>query len=139
MNCQITHPWLDTSRFPLVEIRYPEKVADSDLEAFLLLYETFLESFRGPYAAVVDFSAIFTATQSQRRIYALSERRIRDIAHRKCRGVAMIVDNSLMRGCIAAVYWMSKPNYPYKVFSTRRTAVQWAYGQLDDQRTQPSA
>lgn len=119
------HPWLDVTHAPVYIARLPPKMLDSELEEYFFAVEKFFLNHDGRYALVTDTSFVQSATASQRRLVAESDIRLRDHDRQWCAGAGIVAKTALIRGAITAIYWISPPVYPYRVFSNLTEAVVW--------------
>lgn len=119
------HEWLDVMHAPVYIARLPQKVQDAELRAYLTAVEEFFLRHEGKYSLVTDASFVQSATATQRRIVADSDIRLREHDRKWCAGAGIVAKSALMRGAITAIYWMSPPVYPYRVFSNLTEAVVW--------------
>lgn len=46
------------------------------------------------------------------------------------RGEATVLESALVRGGLTAIYWLSPPGYPWKIFGDMSEALHWAQAQL---------
>ena len=125
------HPWLDTTRAPVYVACIPQRVHDADLIAHFQAVEAFLRERPERYAYVSDVSFVQSATATQRRIVADADKRLQDFDKQWLAGMAIVAKSALMRGAVTAVYWLSPPVYPYRVFSNLTEAIVWARNQLE--------
>jgi hypothetical protein len=134
-----SHPWIDASRAPLYVVTYPEAPSDREvLEGHQAIEEIYRRA-DSPLAWVVDARRVNKATPVQRRMVAEHEERTRALAEKFNAGLALVITSRLVRGMVTAVYWMSPPVYPYKIFDDMDRAQQWALQQLYDRRRSGSA
>ncbi|MEZ4254959.1 MAG: hypothetical protein R3A78_04470 [Polyangiales bacterium] len=129
-----SHPWLDTSRAPVLVARLPASATDDEVRAYYAALEQYLFGQPRRYAFVTDARVAARATATQRRIAAEFERRTADYDKVWCAGVAIVADSPLARGLVTAVFWMAPPIYPYKVAASLSEALVWARAQLDAPR-----
>ncbi len=132
------HPWIKPLGERLFEQNYPGTFTLEELLVFLEAAEALLRESDEPMGWVCDFTKIvlrdFTALK--RKAFGVFEARCADRDALVCAGAALIVKPSpLYRGMVTAVYWLSPPVYPYRVFSERSEAVEWARASVDARRS----
>jgi hypothetical protein len=90
-----------------------------------------------PYVLIFDLShaAIPDAVQRQKLSAHVrdNDREIR----RWVRGVGVVLTSSLVRGVVTAIFWVSPPPIPSKIFSTQSEAAEWAQSLIDGARATP--
>lgn len=125
------HPWLDVTRAPVYVACIPHRVQYAELIEHFQAVEAFLRARPERYAYVSDFSFVQSATATQRRIVADADKRLQDFDKQWLAGMALVAKSALMRGAVTAVYWLTPPVYPYRVFSNLTEAIVWARNQLE--------
>ncbi len=126
----IGHSWVDESGAPLYRLAFPPRTTDEELHAYYDKVDRWAASLTEPVAWVVDVAGVVSATPAQRKIVSEREARLSAIQKRLYRGSAFVAKSTLTRGLVTAVFWMTPPPYPYKVFDDERAARAWAAGQL---------
>jgi hypothetical protein len=121
-----SHPWISVIEYPLFQVSYPSEVTDEALTIMLEDLERIIFAMTAPYAWVVDLGRTLGATAKQRKMQAESELRLREHNRQHCAGVGLHVGNSVMRGVVTAVFWLSPPVYPYCITETLEEAQRWA-------------
>jgi hypothetical protein len=90
-----------------------------------------------PYILIFDLShaAIPDAVQRQKLAAHLrdNDKEIR----RWVRGLGVILTRPLVRGIVTAIFWVSPPPIPSKIFSTQSEAAEWAQSLVDGARATP--
>jgi hypothetical protein len=126
----LSHPWLKQIEATLFVQQYPRRATDEELIAMLESIERLVFSLRSPYAWLVDLGGTLTASASQRRIFSNHEDRTKEHDSQFNAGAAILSRSPITTGIITAIFWLSKPSYPTKVFSEIREAERWARAQL---------
>ena len=126
----LDHPWLKQIEATLFIQQYPRWATDEELIEMLDAVERLVFSLHAPYAWLVDLGGVLTASASQRRIFSEHEDRTKEHDARFNAGSALLSRSAITSGIITAVFWLSKPSYPTKVFSEIREAERWARAQL---------
>ena len=126
----LNHPWLKQVEGSLFVQQFPRRATDEELIEMVDAVERLIFSVRGPYAWLVDLGGVLTASASQRRICSDHEDRTKEHDAQFNAGSALLSRSPITTGIITAVFWLSKPSYPTKVFSEIREAERWARAQL---------
>ncbi len=126
MNEPILHPWIDTARAPVYEIRFPEQPDDTALRSFCEVRETWATRARYPVSWVVDLSRLKSVSASQRRVFGEHLERFEPHDIEYNRGSALVVPSAFLRGVVTAVFWLKVPKFPHRAFETVEEARVWA-------------
>ncbi|HMI91762.1 MAG TPA: hypothetical protein VK509_10390 [Polyangiales bacterium] len=126
----LNHPWLKQIEATLFVQQLPRQASDEDLVEMLDAVERLVFSLRTPYAWLVDLGGVLGASASQRRLFSDHEDRTKEHDAQFNAGAALLSRSSITAGLITAVFWVSRPSYPTKVFSEIREAERWARSQL---------
>ena len=126
----LDHPWLKQVEATLFVQQYPRRASDDELVDVLAAIERLVFSLRSPYGWIVDLGGVMTASASQRRLFSEHEDRTKEHDKQWNAGAALLSRSAITTGIITAVFWLSKPSYPTKVFSDIREAEGWARAQL---------
>jgi hypothetical protein len=130
------HPWLDVSAYPILVVRYP---ADANSPEAAAQVDEFYEAFyvwattrQAPYTVIADTSMIERIPSAVvRAAVARGEARTAAFEAQLNKGTAVVVVNDFTRGVATAVYWLSPPTYPTRLFATFDNALAWILTQLD--------
>jgi hypothetical protein len=127
---EIDHPWISNDLMPLYRWTFPSEATDEELSACLRAREDW--AFRAHYhvAWVIDLSKITKAPATQRKAFAEHLKRFEEFNVRWNAGSALIVPSAWLRGLVTAVFWISPPRFPNKLFSEPLEAERWAKKQL---------
>jgi len=126
----LEHPWLEQIEATLFLQRFPKAATDQELASMLAAVEQLIFSMNEPYAWVVDLGGVLSVSASQRKLFADHENRTKEHDRAYNAGSALYAHSTFMSGIITAVFWLSRPVYPTKVFATIREAERWARSQL---------
>jgi hypothetical protein len=118
----IGHPWIDESEAPILHLTYPRQTTLAELEKYYEAVGAFLERLDTQVAWLVDCTHIIAANAEQRRYVAEQEAKYKEIQEKYYVASGLYVANAMTRGIITAVFWLSPPPYPYKIFSSRAPA-----------------
>jgi hypothetical protein len=124
------HAWVSVIEAPLYGQVLPAACSDEELAQMLEDVERITKAIDSPIGWVTDISNILHATPRQRKMYAESDARLKDLDKKWCSGTAVVCRSPFTRGIVTAVHWVSPPVYPYKIFSSRREGERWARQQL---------
>ena len=127
---EIAHPWYDNSQMPLYRWVFPEGATDEELDDCLRAREEWGEKANYHVAWVIDLTAITRAPAVQRKMFGEHLKRFEPHNLRWNTGSAIIVTNTFLRGLVTAVFWVSAPKFPTKLFSEAYEAERWAQNQL---------
>ncbi len=126
------HKWVSVIEAPLYGQRLPAQSTDEELAEMLAEVERITKTIDSPLGWVTDVSNILRATPLQRKMYAESDERLKELDAKLCTGTAIICSGAFTRGIVTAVHWIATPVYPFKIFSSRREGERWARQQLID-------
>jgi hypothetical protein len=132
------HAWLDVSSYPILVARYP---ADSNSPEAAAEVEKFYDAFcewasrsDAPYTVIADTTLMNRIPSAVvRAAVAKGEARTAAFEARRNKGTAIVVANQITRGVATAVYWLSPPTYPTRMFATFDAALDWILRRLDDE------
>lgn len=127
---EIDHPWISNDQMPLYRWTFPEEASDEELHACLRARERWATRARYHVAWVIDLSNIVKAPATQRQTLAQHLKRFDEFSVRWNAGSALIVPRAWLRGLVTAVFWISRPKSPNRLFSDPLEAENWAKKQL---------
>jgi hypothetical protein len=130
MSGTIDHPWIDSTRAPLYVWRFADETTYDELVAFCDAREKWARDVYTPVAWVVDLTNLRKADARHRQLFAEHLKRFERYDRRCNAGSALVVPNPWLRGVVTAVFWLSPPEYPHKLFSDLDSAIEWADGRL---------
>lgn len=120
---------VDTSRAPLLVVRYEGTVDDDAFAAYLAELHRFVE--RGErYAAVYDASECGVPSKVQRRMQAQALKDDRDRTARLCVGGAFVISSAPVRGALMAILWVQPLPYEHVTVANAAAAEAWALRRL---------
>lgn len=126
----IHNAWIDSTRAPLYVWTFPEEATDDELEASCRAREAWAARVSYPVAWVVDLSRTKKVTAAQRRVVGAHLKHFSECDRLYNQGSAIVVPNPLVRGVVTAVFWLSPPDFPHRLFASRPEAEQWATERL---------
>ncbi|MFT5353910.1 MAG: hypothetical protein ACI9KE_001110 [Polyangiales bacterium] len=121
----------DESRLPLVVVTFRGTVTAEEFEEYLRLLCVNLAR-RKPTAVVVDSRKMVTMSAAQRKRQAEWIDSNREDLCLFTRGTAFVINNSLMRGALTAIFWLTRYETPYVVVATLEAAEEWALARLSE-------
>jgi len=130
----IPHAWIDSSQAPLYVWRFPPDAAYDDLVACCAARETWSATTAEPVAWVVDLTHLKAATAKHRQAFAAHLERFRAFDERWTVASAIVAEAAWVRGLVTAVFWVSPPRFPHRVFGDVISARAWARGELQRHR-----
>lgn len=127
---------IDDSRWPIVEMRIVGEMSIADIDKHFRATTPALCG-RGKFAAIVDARHAdlprFDAAVRHRLSQGLKE--ARPILLRTLMCESYVIDSTLARGIITAVWWVIPPAWPVSVLGTLSEASQWIDEQLRTNRS----
>jgi len=125
---------LDKQAWPLVMVSFPPgKITNRAFETYLNNLEAlFLTETQ--YVTVTDSTLLQTSINAEQ--WAMLDRWIAKNASLIASlslGNAIVVNSSLIRGVLTALYWVKKPPNPHKVVSSVQAGIAWGITQLLNQ------
>jgi len=120
---------LDLSRWPLVVLVNHPRANEAQTEEFVKHLAQVLRSRAGKFALLHDYRGTKELSPKQRKTLADHLAQHIDV-YRRCAGCAFVVDASFPRGALTAIFWMSPPPYPYRIFPDVESAERWALDSL---------
>ena len=112
----------DLSHYPVVVVTIPRlRVPDADVLAFIDGQREMLGR-RTPHVLMCDARAGHVMPATQRKMFGDWLKEAEPATRRYTAGMAIIVDNGLIRGALTAVLWVVEPACPTKAVAT------WAEG-----------
>lgn len=114
----------DRAAWPVVIATIEGTPDDGDLERFIRENWSDLER-QEPYVLVLDVRRIGGVNPKLRRRLAEFISANETILRRYRAGVAYVLDSSLTRGVLTAIYWLKPPPYRYDFFKTVDDAKAW--------------
>ena len=120
------HPWVRELDGGVLELSFPENPTDELLQSYVEAAQAFYASTDVPFAWVVDGTHVTRSTSAQRRVLADLLKREEATLAARCRGMALVVPNPIIRGTVQAVYWIAPPSYPHETFGELEPARAWA-------------
>ncbi len=136
---RIDHPWISHDLMPIYRWTFPKVVTDEDLAAVFRAREDWASRVEYPVAWIVDLSNVVKAPATQRKAFAEHLKRFEKHGPRWNAGSALIVPNAWLRGLVTAVFWLSPPKFPQKLFSRSLEAESWAKAKLEAKRAEQRA
>ena len=128
---EIDHPWVSHDLIPIYRWSFPKEATDDELDAFVRAREEWATLAHYPVAWVVDLSNITQASATQRKVFAEHLKRFEAHDIEWNAGSALIVPTGWLRGLVTAVFWISPPRFPNKIFAGPFEAQSWAKRQLE--------
>ena len=120
----------DLSRWPLMVVRFPrDRVDDDELRAFIEGQRQALGR-RQKFAAIADAAGAAAMQWTQRRMLADWLMESEPLAREFTVAIAIVADNPLLRGGLAAVLWLKSPPCPTKVVTTTAEALDFCLDAL---------
>ena len=120
---------IEPSGSTLVVVTWSGQATDADFESFFADQRALLAR-RMPYVQIADASRAQVMSSTQRRLMAQFSTETSDAAARLCKGTAVVISSTLVRGAMTAVSWLVKFPYPIAIVGTfdeaMRQTERWA-------------
>jgi hypothetical protein len=126
----IPHPWIDSSRAPLYVWTLRDDPTSSVVAACLAAREQWSEGTQEPVAWVVDLTQLSSVNAIQRKMFATHLERFRPFDEKWTAASAIVASSPWLRGLVTAVFWLSPPKFPNRVFADVESARTWAEREL---------
>ncbi len=126
----IEHPWISNEKKPVYRWTFPVEATDEELAACIRARDAWVGRAHYVFAWVIDLTHVAKAPATQRKALAEHLKSCEAFSERWNAGSALIVPNAWLRGVVTAVFWVSPPKYPTRVFSDAAQAERWARHQL---------
>ena len=116
----------DEKAWPLVYVRFPSKpLSDEGFEYFIERYTAMVER-RMRFATILDSRGLTTAiTAHQRKRLTEWFEVTGDLAGEHHFGIAVLINNSIIRGALKAVTWVKPIPVPIMPFGSIADAAPW--------------
>lgn len=120
---------VDTSRAPLLFVRFDGGVDDDAFRAYLGQLTAWLD--RGErYAIVLDARTATPPPAAQRRMQADMMKSEHTRLNKLCVGGAFVIPSPLVRGALTAILWIQPLPWEHTVVADVETAEAWARNRL---------
>ena len=129
-NSIYPHPWVDLREKPILRTIFPDVASEADIYSYLSVIVQLQTQMQSEHCWILDCSLVKAAPASQRKIFAQYERENASYNRRFNKGSAFIIPNTLVRGLLTAIYWLSPPVYPYTIVNSEAEAKRWVQEQL---------
>ncbi len=121
--------YLERSR-GVVWVTPPSTPRESEIDQVLAELETQLRSGER-YVLIFDLSHGAMPNAVQRQKLAAHVRDNEQHIRRSVRSIGVVLTSPLVRGIVTAIFWISPPPVPYRFFTTRAEAANWAQSLVD--------
>lgn len=113
----------DTSQYPLVAVTIPsQRVTDAEIMRFVEGQRELLAR-RTKHLVLCDARNASVLPATQRKLFGDWLKEAEEGTRRYTAGMAVVVDNALIRGALTAVLWVVEPACPTKVVATVDDAI----------------
>lgn len=127
----------DDSGWPICVDLMSGVATDDDVERYNRRRLERLER-RELHVQVIDARNADKMSSPHRRMCAEFNVRHRDSQTEHLAGVAFVTSSVAIKGILTAIYWITPPPYPYKVFGDLDAALAWAAARVGEARDAPS-
>lgn len=120
------------TRPQITTIAFNAHPTEQDVLDFIKLNETLLgKDVR--HCTVVDMRLMLEATPRQRKMVADYMKSHFATLKAWRAGTAFVASSSVVRGIVAAIMWLQRPPYPWKIVANVETGIRWCEEQLTTQ------
>lgn len=110
-----------------------EDITDEKLHRHFEAFGAWCDQNQRPVGIVVTAGELVRATAAQRKRFGDFEKRMAVHDRAYVYACALVVPNPVVRGLVTAVYWLSSPVYPYRLFTEATEATDWVRERQDEQ------
>jgi hypothetical protein len=128
----------DDSEWPLVLDRPDGEPSDEEVVRYMETHDAYLRR-RELYGAVLDANRATVMTAKQRKMVTEWLTARHDDLGRWHVAIALVAKSPVIRGFLTAIYWVSPPAYPYKIFSELEPAKAWVLGEIAARKARGNA
>ncbi|MCA9537138.1 MAG: hypothetical protein KC593_25825 [Myxococcales bacterium] len=115
----------DFTHYPLVVVTIPsQRVDDADVRAFIQGQRDMLAR-RSPHLLLCDARSGHVMPATQRKLFGDWLKEAEQATRKYTAGMAIVVDNGLIRGALTAVLWVVEPACPTKAVGTLDEGIAW--------------
>ncbi|MCA9600499.1 MAG: STAS/SEC14 domain-containing protein [Polyangiales bacterium] len=128
-------PWsprFDASAWPIAEMVLTSRYTDAEFEQLLVDLSDAVAGHAAPYGLLVDARESRAISPQLRRKLASYMQEQAPMSEKYCRGTALVMHSSILRGVLTALLWMYEPPFPIRVFEGFDTARAWLAERLAD-------
>jgi hypothetical protein len=101
------------------------RLSDHEIDELLAELEVHLAGAT-PYVLLFDLTRAGTPNALQRQKLAMHMRNNTSRIRLTVRGVGVILQSSVARGNVTAIFWIAPPPVPHRLFTTPTEATEWA-------------
>lgn len=124
---------LDETRWPLIEVSYPDAF---DMDEWANLLERLVKIIRRdvPFAMLNDARDAPPPNAQQRQMITRMYRDHLELVRKNWLGTALVTDSAMARGIVAALQWLMPMPHPFRVFTNYAEGEAWAMNRLREAR-----
>lgn len=82
-----------------------------------------MHEFERPYAWITDLERPERISKAHQKTIAAFEARVAELDRKHCAASALVVQRSVIRAVMTAVFWVHPPVYPYHLVPSREAAL----------------
>jgi hypothetical protein len=132
----MAHLKVDSSRFPIIILNMKGNYSEEQASKFCTDMREVLER-RKRIVIVADARQAGMSTLKARSIMRQFVTDTMHLSDAYTAGTALIINSAIVRMGISAMFHLTKPNFPIKVFRTPEEGISWAQQVLDMERGSP--
>lgn len=127
----VPHPWVDTSRFPIVVVTFAPSATVYEMRALTVALRRFATGLNEPIGLISDLSEVRTQDPDARQVYAEFVREMRGVSGKWVRGTAVVTQNPFQRAVFNLhATLVGKTPYPVHAFSAFHQALPWLLAKM---------
>lgn len=127
---------IDESRRPLIHVSFEGPPSDAEFAAYLERMTRMLE-LRERTVVVLDGREAGRTPAKQRRMQAQWLDEQRETLREFSLGTAFVINSSVTRGILTAIFWVSPLETPHTIVATYEEAEDWAFERLREAGIEP--
>lgn len=110
--------------WPIVQVESPSKVTDEEMAIHLEEFANQIKRRDESCVVVLDLRVCEKLSVTQRKM--ITQSMLKMDARNRMIGCAMVFESTLLRGMLTEMFWMHRPRYPTRIFTTMDEANEWA-------------
>ncbi len=131
MVIRCAHPWVDTSKYPVVVLTFPETSSAAEVRALTFALRQFAAEITEPFALISDLSKIRGSDPDVRQVYVDFVKDMRAGASTWLRATAVVTGNPFQRTVLNLhALLVGKTPYPVRAFPNATEALPWLLAKI---------
>jgi hypothetical protein len=117
----------------VVTVTPPSELTDAAVASVLRQLEARLAR-NSRHVLIFDMTQTGTPNAIQRQMLAAHMKKNRELIRRSVLALGVVVQSSLVRGVLTAIFWIEAPPVPHQIFETSIEAASWARAHVRSMR-----